>query len=93
MKILSQFQIVCERRLLDHFSANGVVVLENLVQGQGERYIRIRIDKPAVELFLYEDEAQIQGPDIDIRFEAPDFPEQEALIAALFDSLGQLLRS
>ena len=43
------------------------------------------------ELWIYDDEAQIQGPEIDLRFESPDFSSAEELRRKFLESVRELI--
>ena len=58
---------------------------ERRVEGRSESFIRGRLRGTEVEVFIYNDEAQLQGPGVDQRFEAPDYPSGEALAQAFID--------
>lgn len=40
-----------------------------------------------VDIYIYEDEAGVQGPDTDIRFEAPDYDSPNDLIEAFISKI------
>ncbi|RKX31870.1 MAG: hypothetical protein DRP71_12765 [Verrucomicrobia bacterium] len=70
----------------------GWEMIERRIEGIHEKYIRIRIRvrRPEVNLYIYEDEAGIQGDGIDIRLERPDHRNPDELIAAFIGSLHEL---
>ena len=84
------FQTECKRQLLQTISKCRLKVVEHAIEGENERYIRIRIQEPAVEFFVYEDECGIQGKGTDIRFERPDFSSSDDLVAAFLRSIRKL---
>ena len=87
---LTAFQSECERQLMPMLEELGWLVVERRIEGVNEKYIRIQVQQPAVSLFVYEDEAGIQGRDIDIRLEHPDYQNPDKLIAGLLRSIREL---
>jgi len=79
---LTRFQNIAERRLLEVLRDVGVEVVERRVQGESEMYVRIRLLRPPVDLFIYDDEAGIQGSGVDLQFETPDYSGPEELICS-----------
>jgi hypothetical protein len=70
-------------RLLDEALVSVGSQLENRrVEGRGEHFIRAGLKGTSVEVFIYEDEAQLLGAGVDQRFEAVDYPTAEALSRA-----------
>lgn len=66
--------------------------LENRTQGgKSESYVQATISGTPLEVWIYDDEAQLQGPDIDERFEAADFRNAEALRRAFLMRAIELL--
>jgi hypothetical protein len=41
--------------------------------------VTAKISGTPLEVYIYEDEAQLQGPAVDERFEVQDYPDAEAL--------------
>ena len=65
-------------------------VVERQVEGINEKYIRILVQHPAVNLYVYEDEAGIQGDGVDIQLETPDYRNPDELIAGFLRSVREL---
>ena len=87
---LTAFQTECEQQLLDTLEGSKWKVVERFVEGINEKYIRILVRSPEVNLYIYEDEAGIQGEGIDIRLEQPDHKDSKKLIAAFIGSIREL---
>jgi len=43
------------------------------------------------ELWIYDNEAQIQGPEIDLRFDSPDYSDLEELRNKFLESVKELI--
>ena len=80
MKELTSFQKKCEADLNNALEDAGHRLEERTLDGINETYIRARISGTDNTIFIYEDEAGIQGPDKDLRFEVPDYTSQDKLI-------------
>jgi hypothetical protein len=87
---LTAFQTTCELQLLSVLEELNWEVIERQVEGIHEMYIRIRIVHPAVNLYVYDDEAGIQGDDVSIQFEKPEYRTPDDLIAGFLRSIREL---
>ena len=87
---LTAFQSNCELQLMSALEKLNWQVVERQVEGVNEKYIRIQIQHPAVNLYVYEDEAGIQGSGVDIRLEKPDYRQPDELIAGFLRSIREL---
>ena len=88
---LTIFQLELERCVTEILQDSRVKILEHCVEGSHEKYIRVRIEDPRVDLFLYEDEAGIQGRDIDLRYEAAEFLNPQDLVSEFSNDVRQLI--
>lgn len=89
---LSEFQISCEARLLETLRSKGSDLHSRTIAGLSETYLRAGIQGVNAEVFIYYDgEAQIQGPNHDIRLEACDFNSSRDLVRALLQAVEALL--
>ena len=50
------------------------------LEGARETFIRAKLRGTDAEVFIYEDEAGLHGPNIDKRFEVPDYSDADALV-------------
>lgn len=99
MHDLTEFQTRCERRLVEELS-NRKLCLRKRSLGEiqntffdhtDETYIHAYLGNDALEIWIYEDGAMISGPGIDMRYEAPDFANQNDLMEAFLGGLIELL--
>jgi len=56
-----------------------------------ETYVRATVQGINADVFIYEDSATLGGPDTDMRFEAPDYENGDALAAALISATVRLV--
>ena len=68
-----------ESALVEALRGAGWALRDLRYEGENETLIRARLGTSTAEVFIYEDEAQLLGPDIEARFESPDFPDAESL--------------
>ena len=61
------------------------------IAGVNEKYIRAEVSDTDLTIFIYEDEAGIQGSDVDCRFEAPDYHSNNSLISAFVQKTMELI--
>jgi len=87
---LTAFQTECEQQLLDTLKQSRWEVVDRRVEGINEKFIRIRVQSPVVDFYVYNDEAGIQGEGVDIRLEQPDYSDSKDLIAAFIGSIREL---
>jgi hypothetical protein len=78
-RTLTSFQLTTESALVAALRDVGWVLCDFRYEGENETLIRARLGASAAEIFIYEDEAQLLGPDIDAWFESPDFPDAASL--------------
>lgn len=79
---MTQFQLQCEAALVKALKAAGISVDVRVDAGVTESFIRLKLQDSDVELFIYGDEAGIQGSGTDLRFETPDYDCPATLIDA-----------
>lgn len=91
--MLSDFQRRTATALSEALAAVGSQLENRRVEGRDERFIRARLREAEVEVFIYEDEAQLLGPGVDQRFEAPDYPTGDALSRAFIERAVAITRS
>ncbi len=92
MADLSTFQIKCESELVAALARLGARLTERERGGQRETYVRARIEGTDLAIYIYSDEAQIQGSNVDLRFEAPDFASGDSLRATFIAKTCELAR-
>ena len=86
---LTEFQIVTERALVSFLGGRNRKLENRILGGESETYVRASISGTPLEVWIYDDEAQISGPGVDARFETPDHRDVEALRRAfLFHAVG-----
>jgi len=90
---LSSFQTRCEAALTAALSRAGARLVERQITGVGESYIRAKIGGTSLEVYIYTDEAQVQGESVDERFEAPDFKTGDLLSEAFIRKALELAKN
>ncbi len=95
MSELSEFQRKCDSALQalvegSHDVLETAELRQDPLENENPAIVRKIVGK-YYELWIYSDEAQIQGPDIDLRFELPDYSSSEALCAKFLESVKGLL--
>ncbi len=87
MNQLNIFQKSCEERLILALTSIGRKLSDRIVKGVTENYITAKVSGTSLDIYIYEDEAGIQGPDTDIRFEAPDYDSPNDLIESFINKI------
>jgi hypothetical protein len=87
---LTKFQIQCEEKLNGVIDTHGLKLVDRKIEGNDESYIYGKIGSTPFEIFIYEDEAQIQG-EIDERFELPDYESLDELEQAFLSKVKELI--
>jgi hypothetical protein len=83
---MNKFQLGLLQKLLEYASPVDVGdVAISIVKGSKEVVIEMKLVAKSVSFWVYEDEAQIQGPRIDVRYEAPDFDRPADLASKFLD--------
>ena len=93
MPELSSFQTRCEEALKVALAQFGARLVDRQVSGVGESYVRARIDGTDLEVYIYADEAQVQGEGVDERFETPDFKTGDLLCEAFILKATELAKN
>lgn len=88
MTILTDFQRQCEEALGVRLRESGIVAIQRTIAGGSEKFVQVSVADFTV--YIYLDEAGIQGPGIDDRFERPDYRDLDALCTAFVDRVLQL---
>lgn len=89
-ELLTEFQIVTESALVA-FLGNRNRRLENrALGGESETYVKATISGTPLEVWIYDDAAEVSGPGIDARFEPPDYQDAEALRRAFVSRAVEL---
>lgn len=86
--MLNEFQRQCEARLVALLAKEGAVLVDRAVQGVSESYIVATISGTELHVWIYEDEAEVSGGEIDYRFERQDYDTQEALMKDFLDTVS-----
>jgi hypothetical protein len=89
-RTMTEFQVKADRELAALLANMGLKSDSQLVVGERENYIKARIPETTFDLYIYLDEAGIQGPGIDYRFEKPDYDGENELIAAFVGRVKSL---
>jgi hypothetical protein len=79
---LSSFQRQTEAALVSALAAAGCGLTARRLEGVEETFIRAEVQGTGAEVFIYNDEAGLRGPDVDKRFEAPDYRDGGTLARA-----------
>jgi hypothetical protein len=80
--VLTPFQEKTEAALRAALARVNVSLENRLLEGERETFVRVRLSGTSLEVFIYEDEAGVQGPGLDVRFEAPDYDSSDQLAKA-----------
>ncbi len=89
--MLSEFQNQCEATLMRALTKAGASVGARSEEGLNETFIRLSLPVAGADMFIYDDEAGIQGPGIDLRFECPDYDSPAKLIDAFVSAAVEIL--
>jgi len=87
---MTVFQINCEQELYRTLHKISQNVIVRKVEGIDEKYIKAKINGTSFEIFIYEDEAGIQGSSIDCQFEYPDYESPDELSKAFIEKVIEL---
>jgi hypothetical protein len=91
-KSLTAFQVETERAIAAAIAAHGHVLLDRALNGEHETYIVASVSRTELTIYIYENEAGVQGAGVDERFEAPDYGSAEELSRAFVDEVVTRLR-
>jgi hypothetical protein len=89
---LTPFQAKCEAALAASLARVGARLVDRQLSGSRETYIRARIAGTGMEVYIYSDEAQVQGLGVDERFESPDFDTGDLLCEAFVRKAVELAK-
>ena len=89
---LTPFQAKTDAALRAALAPWGVALVDGTVQGKSEIYLQHPLGASGVDCFIYEDGAHILGPDVDSRFEAPDYDSLDDLAAAFVNEASAVAR-
>ena len=89
MKTLTNFQHKCESEFSVLLKKKNLDLVNRRLDGQKETYIYGQVKD--LEIWIYEDSAEISGNNIDKRFEKPDFKSEDELINAFKRELDRLV--
>ena len=92
MKEFTQFQINCEAELIEALKQVGLHVTGRRLDGIRETYVRAKISDTDYTVFIYDDEASIQEPKTDLRFESPDYDSGEELTRDFVSNVTNLVK-
>ncbi|MCI0623856.1 MAG: hypothetical protein L0387_19735 [Acidobacteria bacterium] len=90
MRELTSFQRKCESEVLSLLKKNNLALDNRRVDGQKEAYIYGQVK--GLEIWIYEDGAEISSATTDKRFEHHDFKSEDELIAAFASELELVIR-
>jgi hypothetical protein len=79
MSELNSFQIECEKRLIEVLNRSNCKLFNRRIEGINEQFITGELSVKNLKVFIYNDGAEISGPNVDERFES-----------AAYDSLNDL---
>lgn len=87
---LSAFQTKCKEELFKKLRSIGVDVHNILIKETEERWfaekeVFIEVSVDNLKLWIYEDGAHIQGANINVPFEAPDYDNEDDLIRVFIE--------
>ncbi len=92
MKELTRFQTKCETELIEALKRVGRHLVERRLEGISEIYVRAKVSETELTVFIYEDEANVQGPQTDLRFEAPDYDSGKELTRDFVSNVINLVK-
>jgi len=91
---LTDFQRKCEAALATALGRCGARLTNREVAGgPAEIYVMADIAGSGLRIFIYSDEAQVQGPSVDERFEVPDFGSPDQLRDAFVAKAVELAKT
>jgi hypothetical protein len=90
---VTSFQERCEAQLLQRLKDVGRYLVNREILGTRERYVHASVNGSDLEVWIYEDEAQVSAPGLDDRFEAADFVTDQQLIDAFIDDVASAIAS
>jgi hypothetical protein len=82
MRPLTPFQVETEVALRDALAAIQVSLEQRTIEGERDTFVRAKLSGTPLEVFIYEDEAGVQGPGVDLQFESPDYDSSQQLALA-----------
>jgi hypothetical protein len=93
MDELNLFQVDCEAKLLQALQRHSASLENRRIEGVRERFVVGNIDRLDLDIYIYLDGAEINGFDVDCRFEAADFDSLDCLRDAFIKKIDELLNS
>jgi hypothetical protein len=92
---LSGFQQQCESKLSSALASKGLALGDRIVAGESESYVRASVLGTDLEVYIYEDEAQLhRGGRRAAVFEHQDFADatelQEAFVSAVVQATNDI---
>jgi hypothetical protein len=78
--ISPQFLDKCEKALVEALDITGRKLLNRTIDGYEEKYVHAGISDTNLEIYIYIDGAGISGPEVDFRFEWPDYDSESEII-------------
>jgi hypothetical protein len=89
---MNTFQLGIMQKLLEYASPVDVGdVTISIIKGPEEVVVEMKLVARSVSFWVYEDEAQILGPKIDIRYEVPDFRDPVKLASTFLNKAKDYL--
>jgi hypothetical protein len=88
---LTEFQQQCEAQLTAMLHSRNRKLAGRRIEGVHEAYIVARISGTALTVFIYGNEAQIQGPGVDVRLEWQDYDGPDDLRHAFLERVEECL--
>ena len=80
MQVLTDFQTLCEKRLVCELRRVGKRLFNRTVEHDYHTYVHANIYGTDAEVWIYEDEAEFSNGDINVIWENPEFDNTEDLI-------------
>jgi len=95
MEELTEFQVVCEKRLSNALAAINKQlcgrevgeITDTYFDHANETYIHASVDETGIELWIYDDGAMFSGPGLDMRYEREDYASKDELMNAFITEL------
>ncbi len=82
---LSRFQETTEAALVAALAEIGLSLTARRIEGANETFIRANVRNTDAEVFIYQNEAGVLGPNVDKRFEAVDYRDGDTLAGAFIE--------
>jgi hypothetical protein len=78
--ISPQFPDKCEKALVETLAKTDRKLMNRTIDGYEEKYLHAGVSGTNLEIYIYVDGAGLFGPEVDFRFEWPDYDSESEII-------------